>query len=146
METAANTPSPHSSGGPGPNDPTPEPAQPAILDVEQLEQLRELPGSGDGTLLDDLIEIVRRDVPPDLARLLVLVQQRAGTEVAQLAHRVAGSAASLGAVALRRVLHELEQAGRKSDWPVADRVVVTLEREWQATLRALQMSSGRPPP
>src|SRR6187402_774563 len=125
METTANTPSPHSPRGDGTNDPALDPAQsPAILDVEQLEQLRELPGSGDGTLLDDLIEIVRRDVPPDLARLLVLVQQRASVEVAQLAHRVAGSAASLGALALRQVLHELEQAGRKSDWPAADRVVV----------------------
>ncbi len=143
MGNETNTPSPHSPRGPGDTDST-KPA-PVILDAEQLEQLREMPGSGEGTLLDDLIEIVRRDIPPDLARLQVLVQQRASAEVAQLAHRVAGSAASLGGVALRQVLHTLEQAGRKSDWPAADRISATLEQEWQITLKALQMNSSRPP-
>ena len=130
MEPAANTPSP----------------RPSILDAEQLEQLRELPGSGSGTLLDELIEIVVRDVPPELARLQAAVQKRAGAEVAQLAHRVAGSAASLGAITLRLVLHELEQAGRKADWDTADRVCTTLEREWQMTRDALQKSASRPAP
>jgi len=88
--------------------------RPLMLDTEQLEQLREMSGRDDGTLLDELIAIVTRDVPPDLARLHALVEQRAGAEVAQLAHRLAGSAASLGAVSLRAVLHELEQAGRKA--------------------------------
>jgi len=129
MEPAANTPSP----------------RPSILDAEQLDQLRELPGSGDGTLLDELIEIVVRDVPPDLARLRVMVQQRAAAEVAQLAHRVAGSAASLGAISLRLVLHEIEQAGRKADWVAADRILATLDQEWAGTREALQKLSTRPP-
>lgn len=128
MGTASNTPSP----------------RPSILDTEQLDQLRDLPGSGDGTLLDELIEIVLRDVPPDLARIQLLVQQRAGAEVAQLAHRVAGSAASLGAITLRLVLHELEQAGRKADWPAAERIAATLDQEWAGTREALRQLSGRP--
>ncbi len=45
----------------------------------------------------------------------------AGSEVAQLAHRLAGSAANLGATSLRQILQDLEYAGRKPDWPAADR-------------------------
>jgi HPt (histidine-containing phosphotransfer) domain-containing protein len=120
--------------------------RPAVLDTEQLDQLRELPGNGDGTLLDELIEIVERDVPPDLARLEIMVRQRAAAEVAQLAHRVAGSAASLGAISLRQVLHELEQAGRKGDWAAADRTFGTLGPEWAATCAALRNAARRPAP
>jgi HPt (histidine-containing phosphotransfer) domain-containing protein len=120
--------------------------RPAILDTEQLDQLRELPGSGGGTLLDELVEIVARDVPPDLARLEILLRQRAAAELAQLAHRVAGSAASLGAVSLRQVLHELEQVGRKGDWAAADRIFSTLGQEWTATCQALRNAARRPAP
>ena len=146
MGTAANNPSPPSPRGPGSTDPTPVPALgPAELDVGQLEQLRELPGRGDGTLLDELIEIVERDVPLDLARLHVMVEQRAATEASQLAHRLAGSAASLGAISLRLMLHKLEHAARKADWPAADRVSATLDQEWAGTHTALRKISGRPP-
>ncbi len=120
--------------------------RPAILDPEQLDQLRELPGNGDGTLLDELIEIVSRDVPPDLARLQAMVRQRSSPEVAQLAHRIAGSAASLGAVSLRQALHELEQAGRKADWAAADRLLAGLDEEWTGTCVALRTAAGRPAP
>jgi HPt (histidine-containing phosphotransfer) domain-containing protein len=92
-----------------------------------------------------LIAIVTRDVPPDLVRLHGLVEQRAGVEVAQLAHRLAGSVASLGAVSLRAALHELEQAGRKADWAAADRIRATLEQDWTATRDALQKFSAQPP-
>lgn len=127
--------------GPASDQPSP---RPAVLDAEQLDQLRDLPGDGDGTLLDELIKIMARDVPPDLARLRFMVQQRTGAEVAQLAHRVAGSAASLGALSLRQVLHDLEQAGRKADWTSADRLLAALDQEWAATQLALRNAAARP--
>ena len=113
-----------------------------VLDPAQLAQLRELPGRESGTLLDDLIGMVLRDVPPDLARLHGLVERRDGPEVAQLAHRLAGSAANLGATGLRQALQDLEYAGRKAEWPAADRARLALDREWTSVREALQSLQG----
>jgi CheY-like chemotaxis protein/HPt (histidine-containing phosphotransfer) domain-containing protein len=108
------------------------------LELAQLAQLRELPGRESGTLLDDLIGMVLKDLPPDLQRLQAAVEQRNGAEVAQLAHRLAGSAANIGATGLRQALQDIEYAGRKAEWPAADRGRVALDREWQAVREALQ--------
>jgi PAS domain S-box-containing protein len=122
----------------GPATPVPAAVRTPVLDAAQLAQLRELPGREGDTLLDDLIGMVLRDLPPDLARLHGSVERRDGAEVAQVAHRLAGSAANIGATGLRQTLQELEYAGRKAEWPAADRARVALNRDWEAVREALQ--------
>ena len=117
---------------------SPSAARGEVLDPAQLAQLRELPGREGGTLLGDLIDLVLRDLPPEIERLRTAVTDRAGNEVAQLAHRLAGSAANIGATGFRQALHDLEYAGRKPDWPAADRFRTAMDREWNSVREALQ--------
>ncbi len=114
------------------------PVRDTVLDPAQLAQLRELPGREGGTLLGDLIVMVLRDLPPEIERLRAAVTERSGPTVAHLAHRLAGSAANIGATGLRQALQDLEYAGRKPDWPAADRFRAALDREWESVRAALQ--------
>ena len=124
----------------------PAPATPraSVLDATQLAQLRELPGRDGGSLLDDLIGMALRDLPSEFAKLHDAVMRRDGAEVTNLAHRLAGSAANLGALGLRQSLQELEYAGRKAEWPAADRGRLVLEREWNSAREALHSLQGTP--
>jgi len=124
--------------------PATAPARAPVLDAAQLAQLRELPGREGGTLLDDLVGMVLQELPVELARLHEAVARRDGAGVTQLAHRLAGSAANIGAIGLRQCLLDFEYAGRKAEWPAADRSRATLDREWAAVRDALQSLQGAP--
>ena len=77
-------------------------------------------------------------LPSPLARLGALVEQRDPAEVAHHAHRLAGSAANLGAAAFREVLQNIESAARQSDWAAAARLRPDLDRQWQLVRDALR--------
>ncbi len=108
-----------------------------VLDPEQIAQLRDLPGRDHPTLLGDVIGMFLADVPPDLTRLGELVEKRNAGEAAKLAHRLAGSAANVGAQALGQRLRDLEIAGRAGDWPEIGRLQSALAGDWQAVDAAL---------
>ena len=113
-----------------------------ILDSGQLDELRRLPGDGSGnSLLDLMVKKSLEELPAGLGRLHVLVESHAAADLAHAAHRLAGSAASIGAIPLRSLLLNLEQAARKGDWLEVGRQRSELDRQWrllQDALRALQ--------
>ena len=116
----------------------------AVLEPAQLAQLSALPGRQGSALLDDLVAMALQEVPADIVRLHALVEQRTGAELVQLAHRLAGSAASLGAVSLRVTLQAMEQAGRKGDWSDAESLRPGLDHQWHLVRDALQKLSHTP--
>ncbi|AOS43868.1 Sensory/regulatory protein RpfC [Lacunisphaera limnophila] len=119
-------------------------AAPAILDAGQLAELRALPGTRPGeTLLELLADKFLQEMPPSLGRLRSELEARHAAEVASLAHRLAGSAASLGAGPLRALLLGLEQAAHAGDWAAADGHGSGLDRQWQLVQDALR--ALRPP-
>ncbi|MFZ5496234.1 MAG: PAS domain S-box protein [Verrucomicrobiota bacterium] len=124
------------------SDTPPAPTAEAVLDAGQLAELRALPGEQPGeTLLDLLIRRSLAEIPPGLARLHTLIDRQQAAELAQAAHRLAGSMASLGGVALRKVLLDLEDAARRGDWSAMAARRSELDRQWrllQDALRALQ--------
>ncbi len=117
-----------------------EPARPVarVLDEAQLEQLRSLPGRNSPSLLEELIAMALQDIPPALAELHRNVQQQAAKAAAQNAHRLAGSAANLGAVTLRTILAEIEKAAGDGDWALATQRLDGLDREWNAVQQAFR--------
>ena len=114
------------------------PAVVTVLDPAQLAQLRNLPGRHGPTLLTDVVDLARTEFPAGLGKLQSLLEQRAAGEVVQLAHRLAGSAANLGAGAFRRVLQDIEAAARLPDWKTAARLRPDLDRQGQLVLAALE--------
>ena len=117
----------------------PAPAEPVgpVLDREQLAQLRGLPGRSRATLLHELTELALREMPASLLKLRENSEQKVAGEVVRSAHRLAGSAASLGAVALRSAFLAVEIAGRDGDWSAVAGQLDGAEREWDRARLAL---------
>jgi signal transduction histidine kinase/CheY-like chemotaxis protein len=124
-----------------PATPPPSPAGDPVLDAGHLRELRGLPGEKAGeSLLDLMVRRSLEELPVGFVRLQNLADTQAGPELAQAAHRLAGSAASLGAIPLRTVLLGMEQSARQADWPAVARQRSELDRHWrllQDALRAL---------
>ncbi len=114
------------------------PAVSTVLDPAQLAQLRSLPGRLGPTLLADVMQLALTEVPMGLGQLHALLEQRTTTEVVHLAHRLAGSAANLGAGAFRRVLQDIEAAARLPDGETAAGLRPDLDRQWQLVRDALE--------
>jgi len=104
----------------------------SVLDPEVLETVRSLPGLRGPSLFPELVELYLSDEPERLANLTRLAAARAGKELADDAHNLAGNAASFGGVEVRRIALELERAACASDWPAVD-----------AELTRLRLACGR---
>jgi len=118
----------------------------ATLDPAQLAQLRTLPGRTQASLLHELFEMALREMPPALAQMHANVQQKAAGELAQVAHRLAGSAANFGAVSLRAVLQDIERTGRAEDWTAVAVRLADLDREWDLVQQSLRQQLSEPRP
>jgi CheY-like chemotaxis protein len=114
------------------------PATTGVLDSAQVSQLRKLPGRNGPTLLSDLIDMALQELPVGLAQLHALAAQRNRVDFENLAHRLAGSAANLGASGLRIALQEVERAGNLDDWVGVERLRPGLDRQWQLVRDTLQ--------
>ena len=64
-------------------------------------------------------------------------RQHSAEEVSQLAHRIAGSSAALGAVEMRTTLVEIEKAAQTDDHATLEENIAKLQNLWDATQRQL---------
>ncbi|MBX3737699.1 MAG: PAS domain S-box protein [Candidatus Didemnitutus sp.] len=113
------------------------PAPVTPLDASQIAQLREIPGRVREWLLDELIEIFRDSTPTQLRALAEAVGAKRGDPIEQLAHKLAGSCAHLGAFAMRATALELEAAARRKDWSTIEPLLHRLEEQSADVMRAL---------
>jgi HPt (histidine-containing phosphotransfer) domain-containing protein len=126
--------------------PEPEATSVPALDPAQLAQLRGLPGRTQASLLEELAAMALQEMPLSIARLHDNAKQRAASEAKQSAHRLAGAAANLGAIALRAVLQDIECAVDGADWTQVTRRLGDLDREWDLVQKALSELLPRPAP
>jgi CheY-like chemotaxis protein/HPt (histidine-containing phosphotransfer) domain-containing protein len=123
------------------NLPPPEPSlRPVqhLLDLPQLEQLRQLPGRQHSRLIDDMIGLFLASMPQELSQLRQLAEQKSKNELAMLAHSIAGTCANLGASAMRSSGLQLENAAREGNWTEVRGRLDALGRQWIETKQALQ--------
>jgi PAS domain S-box-containing protein len=119
-------------------------ARAPVLDAGQLAQLRGLPGRTQATLLEELIGMALREIPPALKQLREQLTQGSEEIAAGTAHRLAGSAANLGARRLRELLQSLEaQIGERDHAAVLKRMP-DLDREWELVQNALRSHLPKP--
>ncbi|MFG6511384.1 MULTISPECIES: Hpt domain-containing protein [unclassified Sulfitobacter] len=64
-------------------------------------------------------------------------KQHSAEEVSQLAHRIAGSSAALGAVEMRTTLVEIERAAQTDDHATLEKNIAKLQNIWDATQQQL---------
>ena len=115
-----------------------------VLDRRQIELLRGLPGQQRSSLLEEVTEVFLRDIPERIAGMRLLFEQRQSVELGLHAHRLAGSCANLGAVALRNAALRLELLARQGDWAVTGRALSEIDREWGKVRDALAELSAPP--
>ena len=108
----------------------PRPGGGEALDPEHLDHLRHLPGGGE--LIGTLISAFREVSAADLEALRHEVEESRWGEVGKIAHRLKGSAATLGLLqvtAVCRAIEEQIRAGRVDEiGPLVTRLEVEIER------------------
>ncbi|ROL78206.1 hybrid sensor histidine kinase/response regulator [Pseudomonas protegens] len=106
-----------------------------LLDQGLLDTHRSLLGE---QKLQDLLQILADALDQQQPLLADALAAEDCTEVLHLAHRLAGSADSLGFCALARVLRELEAAAQQADRPALASLAARLQRSWQESRVLLQ--------
>jgi HPt (histidine-containing phosphotransfer) domain-containing protein len=109
-----------------------------VVQAAQIEQLRGLPGRKHATLLQEVITIFLQETPATLGRLHELAARCEQKETAQLAHRLAGSCANLGAQPMRSAARAVEEAAAQHTWADMPERLTVLEEEWQRLASALR--------
>ncbi|MBP5099705.1 ATP-binding protein [Pseudomonas protegens] len=115
--------------------PPPLQAPQGLLDQGLLDTHRSLLGE---QKLQDLLQILADALDQQQPLLADALAAEDCTEVLHLAHRLAGSADSLGFCALARVLRELEEAAQQADRPALASLAARLQRPWQESRALLQ--------
>lgn len=93
------------------------------LDLERLERI----SRGKVSVQQRLLQIFLEATPKDLAALELAISDRDSTRVRHYAHRIKGSAANLGAVAMSAIAGELEEMARQQILEGATERLVSLQ-------------------
>lgn len=111
---------------------------PPVLDGGQVEQLREIFRPDGSTLFDLVAGLVLREMPDRMDSLDRLLTRQEPQELAHLAHKIAGSSASIGAALLYEHAQALEQAARSEAWAEAGALVARSHAAWSEVRGELQ--------
>jgi len=112
----------------------------AVLDPEQLEKYRALPGA-DAGLVDRIVSSFLATSPRALERVREAAASGSAVELTQAAHALAGSALAVGATRLAKACQDLELLGHVQDLESAQVAVDHLTTELRLASAALQALS-----
>ena len=100
-----------------------------MLNLENLHQITD----GDDELLNELIKIFFQTTREDISHLEIAVKAHKLSDVTDLAHRIKGGAAIVGATQLKRLAEDLEQ--QRSKTPTLSRSLLS---DIQQNFRAIE--------
>ncbi len=115
---------------------------PGVLDPRQLAQLQQLPGREKASLLDELVAMFLNETPGRLAEIGGFADQHEQAALVSAVHRLAGSAANLGAPGLQAAALAAETAASAGDWAALPEKLRVLDREWERLRFALENLSS----
>ncbi|MEO6994067.1 MAG: PAS domain S-box protein [Lacunisphaera sp.] len=115
------------------------------LAADHVAQLRGLPGRGHPTLLEEVAEIFLRETPDTLSTLRQLADRQEFVETARLAHRLAGSAASIGGQQMQAAAQAVESAAGRGVTSELAAALAKLDREGQRVRSELEQLQFRSP-
>jgi HPt (histidine-containing phosphotransfer) domain-containing protein len=99
------------------------------LDLELLDEMAGL-GIGD---LRELLEVYLSQATEMMQQLAKAINADNANDVAQYAHRLAGSSAACGAATAMNLLRSMERHGREANWPA-------IQQEFAQTIEELKLS------
>ncbi|MBI5381186.1 MAG: Hpt domain-containing protein [Opitutae bacterium] len=101
-----------------------------MLDMQQAKCLQSIRGEKGGTLFAELTELLRREVPVRVHELTQHAAAQNGPLLAQRAHALAGSCASLGGRQMQAAARALESAADAADWAAVPVRLAVLKESW----------------
>lgn len=107
-----------------------------MLDRTKLDQLLEILGD-DADGVGEIIDTFLDDVPRTLADLQAGLEADDAGQVASAAHKIKGSASTLGATTLSEVCKDIEEAANEGDLASVAQRMDELQETWEATEAAL---------
>ncbi len=109
-------------------------SKPAV-DPDVIASLRDISGSGERTLLDEMVELFSEDSVERVASMHVALSARDANVVAELAHSLKGSCSNFGAHELERLCKELQIGAAAGE--LEPELIAAVARELDRVLVAL---------
>ena len=119
-------------------------AQDCPVDPQTLDSLRALATDHTPDLLLQLVELFLDDAQQSITAMWTAVAEADAPQLRQLAHRLKGSSASLGAFALSHFCEELERLARAGATGAACPQIAQVRDEYARVAQALDLERHRP--
>ena len=113
-------------------------AGPEVFDPGQLKQLADMTGPNGKPLADELVAMFIAEMPGRLNALTTGLAEQRTEQFVRGAHTLAGSSASIGAIALRVASRSLEDSARLFAWKDAPQLLEKVRLEWKRLHSELQ--------
>jgi HPt (histidine-containing phosphotransfer) domain-containing protein len=114
--------------------------EPCRLDPSVMAAIRSLGEPGEPDVFAEVTALFLADVPIHLSALGAAIATKNVDAVYQIAHRLKGSSLEMGAIGMAPVCATLEQVARAGSLEQADAQFEHLNREFEATRRALALA------
>jgi len=108
------------------------------LDSKVISDMRALAGNHGPSLLPELVDTFMKEEQGLLGELVLLCEQRKGTQLGAMAHRVGGSCSYLGAKEIRVLALAIEADALAGNWPEVEARMQTLRKRWPGLREALR--------
>lgn len=103
-----------------------------IIDFEHLTMLEELSDHNE-SLVYDLTQIFKATTPPILGQLLTAISVNDRNTVRQLAHRLKGTAANVGARQMAEQCYQLELVAQDETTPISTSFFCLIEKHFRSS-------------
>jgi PAS domain S-box-containing protein len=117
-----------------------------LIDMTVLAELRQLEDDGESGLILELLEVFQAQAPQELAQLRATAEVGDAAAFKSVAHRLKGTAATVGARAIAVHCRDLESLARTGSLAGALQVVDLLEKDFDRTLPLLLHEGQRRTP
>ena len=115
-----------------------------VLDPVVIDGLRQLTPPGEPDVLNEVLAMFLKEVPPRIERLRTFWAAGNILEMQRAAHSLKGSAGNIGADALHQICRQLDDKGRSGDLsglePLIDALAVEFDKV-EGEIRRLMTSS-----
>lgn len=109
-----------------------------VLNVEQLESLKDLNEPGEPDVISELIDLFEGNSPKTLSDIHQAIVDEDRDSLVGFAHKMKGSSANLGAEQLRALCFHLEKSGQEISWEEAKEYKEKIDKAYIDAIAALK--------
>ncbi len=108
-----------------------------MLDLDVVQALKELGGTDDPNLFNELVDLFVADASSNVSKLSSALEMHDVQTFQRVAHTLKSSSANVGAMRMSKLSFELEKLGRAGSLDGADALVLRMKREFDEVSAAL---------